>query len=893
MARSAAPTLDIEEADTFLYPAGDYAFRAYQHSMIKAAFDRNLLVSLPTGTGKTLIASVFMYNMLRWFPDGIVVFMAPTRPLVAQQVKACCRTVGLSTDVAQMLTGDDAPALRRKLWAASERRLIFCTPHVFKNDLENGLLDARRVVCAVFDECHHAATEKTVYAHVARHLREGRGKDHVCRVLALSATAGTTLGKVQGVIDALGISRVEMRTEENLREYMHQTDLRIVTIRQPRVQALTSKGGGGGGGGASKAQNRATLRELLLLYGHSQMLRLQGVNALPRTAELRTLDSAQMDSCARELDARENAPGGGRQLFQPASYSSYENTSLRRAHGLLSSLVTATELALGPIKPGEGAGATQRGGGGEDDDDADGDDEQEEVSTPPEASSDLAQRRAEISSALDRAKANGLDETSVNELKGLALAAACGRNQGVSMTAEWRRLVPKLTSLTELLQSHFNKAPSSRVIAFVTRRATVSALCEQLSNAPETRGVVKAVPFVGRSNRGGDLRGAGAQGMDQAMQQKVLNDFKAGLVNVLVATSVAEEGLDIGEVDLIVCFDPVTSPIRLVQRLGRTGRAADGEAILLLTPEEKFEHEQTAQRAKDLQQMIDTGRGLSLKPPSNPPFLPSVPKCVYYNPKEMMVDGIGAPATASKKKGEEEGGARKENTGANKKRDSFDLLKAMDESDDDDEFEGAAAAAKKRPVVSHDEDDSEEDVPLAQRKQKKAKKTPPSSKGKDSGGGANAKQPARKTPPQQEKKQSDGDLWTADRSKPTAATIDKPQKKTKTPPRQQQQVVEVVSKPNQQQQQPTASVEEELLAAGARRSSIEPEAQKEVVVELMEPVEAAAVVAPAERAVALAPEWRLVAPWSSKQWLSSAQLDSCADGVVPVECRRGERWWWN
>ena len=61
--------------------------------------------------------------------------------------------------------------------------------------------------------------------------------------------------------------------------------------------------------------------------------------------------------------------------------------------------------------------------------------------------------------------------------------------------------------------------------------------------------------------------------MDQAMQQKVLNDFKAGLVNVLVATSVAEEGLDIGEVDLIVCFDPVTSPIRLVQRLGRTGRA--------------------------------------------------------------------------------------------------------------------------------------------------------------------------------------------------------------------------------------------------------------------------------------------------------------------------------
>ena len=90
--------------------------------------------------------------------------------------------------------------------------------------------------------------------------------------------------------------------------------------------------------------------------------------------------------------------------------------------------------------------------------------------------------------------------------------------------------------------------------------------------------MVKAVPFVGRSNRGGDLRGAGAQGMDQAMQQKVLNDFKAGLVNVLVATSVAEEGLDIGEVDLIVCFDPVLANT-LSATVGRTGRAADGEAI--------------------------------------------------------------------------------------------------------------------------------------------------------------------------------------------------------------------------------------------------------------------------------------------------------------------------
>ena len=57
--------------------------------------------------GKTLIASVVMHNFLRWFPTGTVVFMAPTRPLVQQQIGACCHSVGLNPDTdAMMLTGE-------------------------------------------------------------------------------------------------------------------------------------------------------------------------------------------------------------------------------------------------------------------------------------------------------------------------------------------------------------------------------------------------------------------------------------------------------------------------------------------------------------------------------------------------------------------------------------------------------------------------------------------------------------------------------------------------------------------------------------------------------------------------------------------------------------------
>jgi Fanconi anemia group M protein len=64
---------------------------------------------------------------------------------------------------------------------------------------------------------------------------------------------------------------------------------------------------------------------------------------------------------------------------------------------------------------------------------------------------------------------------------------------------------------------------------------------------------------------------------------QVMRKFKAGGYNTLISTCVGEEGLDIGEVDLIVCFDAHKSPIRLVQRIGRTGRQREGRIVMLVT----------------------------------------------------------------------------------------------------------------------------------------------------------------------------------------------------------------------------------------------------------------------------------------------------------------------
>lgn len=90
---------------------------------------------------------------------------------------------------------------------------------------------------------------------------------------------------------------------------------------------------------------------------------------------------------------------------------------------------------------------------------------------------------------------------------------------------------------------------------------------------------VKPMVFMGQAT----TTGAGGRGLKQKEQIQVVEKFREGGFNVLVATSVGEEGLDIGDVDLIICFDSNKSPTRNIQRMGRTGRQRKGRIIFLLT----------------------------------------------------------------------------------------------------------------------------------------------------------------------------------------------------------------------------------------------------------------------------------------------------------------------
>lgn len=135
------------------YPS-DAQFRRFQFDAVLASLRANALVSFPTGLGKTLVAAVAMHNFLRWFPASLVVFVAPTRPLVAQQLDAVLAAVPIGRDGACLLTGDVPPAERGALYA--QRRALFTTAQVLANDLLSGACPAARISLLVLDEAHHA-----------------------------------------------------------------------------------------------------------------------------------------------------------------------------------------------------------------------------------------------------------------------------------------------------------------------------------------------------------------------------------------------------------------------------------------------------------------------------------------------------------------------------------------------------------------------------------------------------------------------------------------------------------------------------------------------------------------------------------------------------------------
>ncbi len=138
-------------------------------------------------------------------------------------------------------------------------------------------------------------------------------------------------------------------------------------------------------------------------------------------------------------------------------------------------------------------------------------------------------------------------------------------------------LHPKYSRTRRLVAETLGIDGGERVIVFTESRDTAEALTDFLG---EHFAVAR---FVGQGDR------QGSDGMTQAEQQETLEAFRDGEFEVLVSTSVAEEGLDVPEVDLVLFYEPVPTAIRSIQRKGRTGRQTEGRVVVLMAEDTRDE----------------------------------------------------------------------------------------------------------------------------------------------------------------------------------------------------------------------------------------------------------------------------------------------------------------
>ncbi|RDA94477.1 hypothetical protein CP533_2290 [Ophiocordyceps camponoti-saundersi (nom. inval.)] len=526
--------LDHAAMKTWVYPTNLGVIRDYQYSIVKNSLFNNTLVALPTGLGKTFIAATVMLNFYRWTKSAKIVFVAPTKPLVAQQIDACYNIVGIPRSETTLLTGNIPPPLRVDEW--KNKRVFFMTPQTLLNDLSHGYADPKSISLMVVDEAHRAVGEYA-YAKAVKFIRRFSNS---FRVLALTATPGSKIETVQEIIDNLGISHCEIRTEESIdiQQYVHQRNVDPLVLDPSDEMILVSE------------LFTAALKPLVDKLGAQNIY--YGRNPMALTTY--GLMQAQREwFAARGRNANQGVQFMMRAIFSVLTSVSH-SIKLLNFHGIKPFYDNLVDFR-NELEEKGGKGPKHR---------------RQLIEHPK-----FQEMMSKISTWLK--KDDFVDH-------------------------------PKLTALADRILNHFmdkGQDSATRVIVFSEYRDSAENIVRMLN---KHRPLIKASVFVGQAD------GKRGEGMKQAQQIQTIDKFKKGDFNVLVATSIGEEGLDIGQVDLIICYDASASPIRMLQRMGRTGRKRAGNILLLLM---RGKEEDQFAKSKDsyekMQQLICEGKRFNFR----------------------------------------------------------------------------------------------------------------------------------------------------------------------------------------------------------------------------------------------------------------------------------------
>ncbi|MBI2542706.1 MAG: DEAD/DEAH box helicase family protein [Candidatus Aenigmarchaeota archaeon] len=203
--------------------------REYQRNIAKTAGEKNTLVVLPTGMGKTLISLLVASDRLEKFPESKIMILSPTRPLSTQHEKTFETFTTIPEDEIILLTGKIKPDDRVELY--KKAKIIIATPQTIENDLENSKIDLSEFSFMVFDEAHRAVKEYA-YPYIAKKFRL---QSKYPLILGLTASPGAAQEKIQEICDNLFIKGVEIRSEGDVdvEEYVQPVEHENIYVEMP------------------------------------------------------------------------------------------------------------------------------------------------------------------------------------------------------------------------------------------------------------------------------------------------------------------------------------------------------------------------------------------------------------------------------------------------------------------------------------------------------------------------------------------------------------------------------------------------------------------------------------------------------------------------------------
>lgn len=484
-------------------------YRDFQVELARAAAESNLIVVVPTGLGKTIVALIAAAEMMKETGKKIL-FLAPTRPLVMQHMETFNRYFLLKS--LALFTGSTPPAERKRLWFSN--KVVFATPQVIGNDLKAGLYNLDDVAFCIFDEAHRAVGNYS-YVEVAERCR-----DAGVRILGLTASPGSKRTKIEDILTALNIEKVEIRNREDIdvTSFVRSVEEQIERVELSDEMKKLLK----------------PIDELL----HEKIVKLQRMGFL-RYKKAEFVSRKDLLSVRAAIMARGKRGGYlfGAMHNSVIAIHAYHCSELLETQG-----IRPLQLYL------------QR------------------------------MTESEKKSKVEKSFLNDPRMKKVGEM--------------LSKVSSFSH--PKVARLVETVEKQLREKENSLIMVFTQYRDTIEVITRALAEHHITFG-----KFIGQADRGKE------KGMTQKEQKQTVKSFSARNFNVLVASSIGEEGIDIPDVELVIFYEPIPSEIRYIQRKGRTGRSSVGKVTILLangTRDEAYLRA-SSKREKKMNRLVKSMKG--------------------------------------------------------------------------------------------------------------------------------------------------------------------------------------------------------------------------------------------------------------------------------------------